>query len=188
MPRPGCQPAWPAAAIPPSRPAAADFLNCLFRHPTISCNCCSNPTAAHRTPHLAPQLDALLVAPAAAAAPPGGDGGQQPQPQPGEVPAGALVAVLVCVAVVGVCDGLCQGALFGEAAQLPPPYTQVAGSAGGRECGRECGTKHMWEGTDSMRRQPDGLRSVSAAEGSRSVWGKLLCVVRSLLAYTCTRV
>lgn len=44
---------------------------------------------------------------------------------------GTLAAVLLLVAACGVCDGFAQGALFGEAARLPPRYTQalVAGTA-----------------------------------------------------------
>lgn len=49
---------------------------------------------------------------------------------------GTLAALLLLVAACGVCDGLAQGALFGEAALLPPRFTQalVAGTAvsGGR--------------------------------------------------------
>ncbi|KAL4428588.1 hypothetical protein ABPG77_008900 [Micractinium sp. CCAP 211/92] len=44
---------------------------------------------------------------------------------------GTLALLLLLVAACGICDGLAQGALFGEAALLPPRYTQalVAGTA-----------------------------------------------------------
>ena len=43
----------------------------------------------------------------------------------------ALALVLALVACVGACDGVAQGALFGEAALLPPGFTQalVAGTS-----------------------------------------------------------
>ena len=43
----------------------------------------------------------------------------------------ALGAILFLVALCGFADGVCQGALFGEAARLPPRYTQalVGGTA-----------------------------------------------------------
>ena len=42
-----------------------------------------------------------------------------------------LAAVLLLVAACGACDGFAQGALFGEAALLPPRFTQalVTGTA-----------------------------------------------------------
>lgn len=44
---------------------------------------------------------------------------------------GTLAVLLLLVAACGLCDGLAQGALFGEAALLPPRFTQalVAGTA-----------------------------------------------------------
>lgn len=37
-----------------------------------------------------------------------------------------LGVVLFLVALCGACDGLAQGALFGDAASLPPKFTQVS--------------------------------------------------------------
>ncbi|EFJ45212.1 hypothetical protein VOLCADRAFT_94371 [Volvox carteri f. nagariensis] len=78
-----------------------------------------------------PLLDALLLMEPAGSG--GGDGGDGTAAAATAVPAavGGLLAVLVCVALVGACDGLCQGAVYGEAAQLPPPYMQalVSGTA-----------------------------------------------------------
>ncbi|KAL4434383.1 hypothetical protein ABPG75_000824 [Micractinium tetrahymenae] len=44
---------------------------------------------------------------------------------------GTLAVLLLLVAACGLCDGLAQGALFGEAARLPPRFTQalIAGTA-----------------------------------------------------------
>lgn len=36
---------------------------------------------------------------------------------------------VVCVALVGISDGLCQPAIYGEAAKLPTPATQVRASS-----------------------------------------------------------
>lgn len=49
-----------------------------------------------------------------------------------------LGALLALVAACGACDGFAQGALFGEAALLPPKYTQalVGGTAISGECAR----------------------------------------------------
>ncbi len=48
---------------------------------------------------------------------------------------GSLAALLLLVAACGACDGFAQGALFGEAALLPPQYTQalVSGTAASGE-------------------------------------------------------
>lgn len=49
---------------------------------------------------------------------------------------GSLATLLLLVAACGACDGLAQGALFGEAALLPPRYTQalVSGTAASGWC------------------------------------------------------
>ncbi|KAJ9510448.1 hypothetical protein QJQ45_015893, partial [Haematococcus lacustris] len=48
-----------------------------------------------------------------------------PPHTPPAAPGGVLAALLSSVLLLGVGDGLAQGAVFGEAAQLPPSFTQA---------------------------------------------------------------
>lgn len=87
------------------------------------------PCLAHPLTHLCTLLVQLGLAPAST---------------------GNLAAVLLLVAACGACDGIAQGALFGEAALLPPKYTQalVSGTAVSGTGGRQAsGTAVQWSGT-----------------------------------------
>ncbi|GLI59808.1 hypothetical protein VaNZ11_001774 [Volvox africanus] len=105
-----------------------------------------------------PLVDAFFVAPAGTR---GGAGGATAGLA--AAPVGGLVAVVVCVAIVGACDGLCQGALFAEAAQLPPPFTQAVvtgtASSGLLVCLLRIVSKASFEsGADSEAERARGLR------------------------------
>ncbi|GLC33587.1 hypothetical protein PLESTM_000088800 [Pleodorina starrii] len=133
-----------------------------------------------------PLLDALLMAPSGA----GGGGGSSDGggstnaaaaaavtagAAAAAAPVGGLVAVVLCVALVGACDGLCQGALFGEAAQLPPPYMQalVSGTAssGLLVCLLRLASKASFEvdAEDRARGLRDGTRLYFALAGLLSL-------------------
>ncbi|GIL83429.1 hypothetical protein Vretimale_11208 [Volvox reticuliferus] len=104
-----------------------------------------------------PQVDAVFVAPA-------GTRGGATSADLAAAPMGGLVAVVVCVTLVGACDGLCQGALFAEAAQLPPPFTQAVvtgtASSGLLVCLLRIASKASFEsGADSAAGRAAGLRN-----------------------------
>ncbi|GIL53109.1 hypothetical protein Vafri_8793 [Volvox africanus] len=155
--------------------AASHYRSVAYRNPP----CAMGHTETHRYPDLPPHpsrirlgyagftlamaavplVDAVFVAPAGTR---GGAGGGT-SADLATAPVGGLVAVLVCVALVGACDGLCQGALFAEAAQLPPPFTQAVvtgtASSGLLVCLLRIASKASFEsGADSEAERARGLR------------------------------